>query len=218
MRLVRGQAPLAAAAAPRGLATQPLVAGSSSSSGFKAIGLRRPLAPAPAAAAPWARHASGVSLLSATAAHTTAVRHASTAAPASPRRPRVAAAAAPAKQAEAGVAAAAAAPDVESLRSQLQLYNTMARAKQGLRPRPDMGDRLQMYVCGVTVYDYSHIGEKLTSRRKKTYGLWTADLCVPLDQQLAVGSSVASFHPSSSSRLNSQHLPIHRPCARVRRL
>ncbi|KAI8476396.1 MAG: cysteinyl-tRNA synthetase [Monoraphidium minutum] len=44
------------------------------------------------------------------------------------------------------------------MRSALQLYNTMARAKQGLRPRPDMGEKLQMYVCGVTVYDYSHIG------------------------------------------------------------
>ena len=34
----------------------------------------------------------------------------------------------------------------------------MARAKQPLRPREGQGDRLSMYVCGVTVYDYSHIG------------------------------------------------------------
>jgi cysteinyl-tRNA synthetase len=34
----------------------------------------------------------------------------------------------------------------------------MSRRKEVFTPRPGMGDRVQMYVCGVTVYDYSHIG------------------------------------------------------------
>lgn len=40
----------------------------------------------------------------------------------------------------------------------LQLYNTMSRQKQLFAPREDQGNRVSMYVCGVTVYDYSHIG------------------------------------------------------------
>eukprot|EP00899_Mesostigma_viride_P014631 jgi/Mesvir1/23169/Mv22642-RA.1 len=39
---------------------------------------------------------------------------------------------------------------------QIVLYNTMSRSKEVFRPlRPG---RVSMYVCGVTVYDYSHIG------------------------------------------------------------
>lgn len=41
----------------------------------------------------------------------------------------------------------------------LQLYNTMSRQKQLFAPREDQGNRVSMYVCGVTVYDYSHIGK-----------------------------------------------------------
>lgn len=40
----------------------------------------------------------------------------------------------------------------------LLLYNTMARQKQRFAPRPDQGSRVSLYCCGVTVYDYSHIG------------------------------------------------------------
>jgi hypothetical protein len=58
--------------------------------------------------------------------------------------------------------AAAALPDISQLRGQLQLYNTMSRRKEQFSPRPSMGDKVQMYVCGVTVYDYSHIGELLS--------------------------------------------------------
>lgn len=47
----------------------------------------------------------------------------------------------------------------EELRERLQLYNTMTKQKEVFRSRPGMGDKVQMYVCGVTVYDYSHIGE-----------------------------------------------------------
>lgn len=50
--------------------------------------------------------------------------------------------------------------DLQQLRDQLQLYNTMSRNKEPFRPRSDMGNKVQMYVCGVTVYDYSHIGEQ----------------------------------------------------------
>ena len=38
----------------------------------------------------------------------------------------------------------------------LKLYNTLTRAKQEFRPLrpPDV----RMYVCGMTVYDYCHLG------------------------------------------------------------
>lgn len=38
------------------------------------------------------------------------------------------------------------------------LHNTMSRKKEVFNPREGNGDRVTMYVCGVTVYDYSHIG------------------------------------------------------------
>lgn len=63
---------------------------------------------------------------------------------------------------------------------ELSLFNSMTRAKQPFRPRPGQvrrgvgccqrclcsralalraqGNRVSLYVCGVTVYDYSHIG------------------------------------------------------------
>jgi len=34
----------------------------------------------------------------------------------------------------------------------------MKRTKETFTPRPDQGNNVSMYVCGVTVYDYSHIG------------------------------------------------------------
>ena len=48
---------------------------------------------------------------------------------------------------------------LEALRSKLQLHNSMARKKEQFTARPELGNTVQMYVCGVTVYDYSHIGE-----------------------------------------------------------
>ena len=40
----------------------------------------------------------------------------------------------------------------------LVLFNTLSRRKETFSPRVDQGNRVSMYVCGVTVYDYSHIG------------------------------------------------------------
>jgi hypothetical protein len=37
-------------------------------------------------------------------------------------------------------------------------YDTLTRSKQPFRPREGQGNAVGMYVCGVTVYDYSHIG------------------------------------------------------------
>ena len=48
--------------------------------------------------------------------------------------------------------------DVLLLRNQLQLYNSMSRKKEPFTTRPTSPETVQMYVCGVTVYDYSHIG------------------------------------------------------------
>jgi cysteinyl-tRNA synthetase len=42
----------------------------------------------------------------------------------------------------------------------IQLYNSLTRKKEDFTP---MGDEVKMYVCGVTVYDDSHLGHALSS-------------------------------------------------------
>ncbi|KAL4458944.1 hypothetical protein ABPG75_013809 [Micractinium tetrahymenae] len=78
-------------------------------------------------------------------------------------RPLVTSASAAAQQAAepaapAAAAAAAAAAATAEPRRELLVHNTMSRQKEVFRPRPGQGNRVNMYVCGVTVYDYSHIG------------------------------------------------------------
>ncbi len=43
----------------------------------------------------------------------------------------------------------------------LRVYNTLARAKQPFEPRDP--PKVTMYVCGLTVYDYAHIGHARTA-------------------------------------------------------
>ena len=38
----------------------------------------------------------------------------------------------------------------------LRIYNTLTRAKEALRPIEP--GHVRMYVCGMTVYDYCHLG------------------------------------------------------------
>lgn len=57
----------------------------------------------------------------------------------------------------------------------LVLYNTMARRKQPFAPRADQGNRVSLYCCGVTVYDYSHIG----------VSAWFNTLADPIDTRAA---------------------------------
>ncbi|EIE25292.1 tRNA synthetase class I (C) family protein [Coccomyxa subellipsoidea C-169] len=40
----------------------------------------------------------------------------------------------------------------------LWLHNTMSGRKELFQPRPGQGNKVSMYCCGVTVYDYSHVG------------------------------------------------------------
>lgn len=40
----------------------------------------------------------------------------------------------------------------------LKLYNTLTRKKEEFTPLDPAGKKVGMYVCGVTVYDYSHVG------------------------------------------------------------
>ena len=47
------------------------------------------------------------------------------------------------------------------LPNDIQLYNTLSRALQPLRPA-QAGQPLRMYTCGLTVYDYGHIGNYRT--------------------------------------------------------
>ena len=42
----------------------------------------------------------------------------------------------------------------------IQIYNTLTRSKEEFAPR---GDEVKIYVCGVTVYDDSHLGHALSS-------------------------------------------------------
>ena len=42
----------------------------------------------------------------------------------------------------------------------IQLYNSLTRTKEEFVP---IGDEVKMYVCGVTVYDDSHLGHALSS-------------------------------------------------------
>lgn len=71
-------------------------------------------------------------------------------------RPVVTTAAAAQRESEA---AGPAAPPAAALPGrELLLHNTMSRQKEVFRRRADQGNRVSMYVCGVTVYDYSHIG------------------------------------------------------------
>ena len=56
-----------------------------------------------------------------------------------------------------------ASPDVDvdgaaSGSTAMLLHNTMSRKKEVFTPREGNGNKVSMYVCGVTVYDYSHIG------------------------------------------------------------
>ena len=43
----------------------------------------------------------------------------------------------------------------------IKIYNTRTKAKEHL-PQPKQGDPLRIFVCGPTVYDYSHIGHART--------------------------------------------------------
>ena len=43
-------------------------------------------------------------------------------------------------------------------RPDFQLYNTLSRAVEPLRPLDPAGRRVSLYVCGPTIYDYAHIG------------------------------------------------------------
>ena len=42
----------------------------------------------------------------------------------------------------------------------IRLYNSLTRTKEEFVP---LGDEVKMYVCGVTVYDDSHLGHALSS-------------------------------------------------------
>jgi len=42
----------------------------------------------------------------------------------------------------------------------VQIYNTLTRQKEAFKPRVD--GKIDMYVCGITIYDYCHIGHART--------------------------------------------------------
>lgn len=75
-----------------------------------------------------------------------------------PRRPAALHAAAricralPSEEAPPGV------PFTRATAPAFSLFNTMAKRKEPFLPREDMGNRVTMYVCGITAYDFSHVG------------------------------------------------------------
>ncbi len=44
----------------------------------------------------------------------------------------------------------------------MEIYNTLTRKKEVFEPRDHAGKKVQMFVCGPTVYDYAHIGNART--------------------------------------------------------
>ncbi|MEC8138815.1 MAG: hypothetical protein VX058_01515, partial [Pseudomonadota bacterium] len=42
----------------------------------------------------------------------------------------------------------------------VQIYNTLTRQKEQFKPLVD--GKIDMYVCGITIYDYCHIGHART--------------------------------------------------------
>lgn len=44
----------------------------------------------------------------------------------------------------------------------MEIYNTLTRKKEPFEPRNPAGKKVQMFVCGPTVYDYIHIGNART--------------------------------------------------------
>ena len=65
--------------------------------------------------------------------------------------------------------------DLAAMREKLQFYNSMSRQKEQFKARQELDGKVQMYVCGVTVYDYSHIGEpwqRCTRTDVHTHAAW----------------------------------------------
>ena len=44
----------------------------------------------------------------------------------------------------------------------MKIYNTLTKTKEEFKPRDPAGKKVQMFVCGPTVYDHSHIGHART--------------------------------------------------------
>ena len=71
------------------------------------------------------------------------------------------AAASATKQSSEAASPAASPVNSRAQQHQLLLYNTMSRSKEPFQPRQDQGNKVSMYVCGVTVYSMSHIGASI---------------------------------------------------------
>lgn len=86
---------------------------------------------------------------------------------------------------------------MEEQRARLQLYNTMSRSKQPFTTRSAKPNTVQMYVCGVTVYDFSHIGKGIA----RGDGVGRAHLSVGFrDMCSEVGGRGCSFGQEADNR------------------
>ncbi len=82
------------------------------------------------------------------------------------------------------------------LRERVSLYNTMSKSKEPFRTRPGREDSVSMYVCGVTVYDYSHIGEygskAVQHVRVPRQACGRGQFCLALGMVLGVAASMVA--------------------------
>ena len=134
------------------------------------------------------------------------------------RRQRGSSSAATSVQAPLGAAPALAAQTEPEPAHPLLLYNTMARQKQRFAPRPDQGSRVSLYCCGVTVYDYSHIGAlgRLRLRRWLLHSAFTMGHGIAAtravwelrDQPLTLSCSRASDFAFQGSRYDLEQILI----------
>lgn len=111
-----------------------------------------------------------------------------------------------AQQAAAAPAAEQAAAAPLPAGRELLLHNTLTRQKEVFRPRADQGNRVSMYVCGVTVYDYSHIGEK-----KGRGGQGPSASAASAASAACLGACVSYCWPPPATGVRPHCCPRHRP-------
>ena len=99
----------------------------------------------------------------------------------------------------------------------LRIYNTLTRKKQSFEPL--VPKTVRMYVCGVTVYDYCHLGHARSAlvfdviRRYLEYAGYTVEF-VPFDHSGKAGAPAvfadgfAGFDKAAANRAPAVYRPI----------
>lgn len=83
---------------------------------------------------------------------------------------------------------------------ELYLYNTMTKSKELFQPRDPISKAVGMYVCGVTPYDFSHIGH---ARAYVTF-----DVLFRYDMRYPYSSLLLPSYPILSNYISNCNYPI----------